>query len=89
MSSQARGQSLASRLDDDRARHVRVQGTEIAELPGLGEGEGKRSPVSSTFDLNTPFLATTVCGMSSPLVQVTVVPGFTVTTGSLNVKLPI
>ena len=30
---------LASRLDDDRARHVRVQGTEIAELAGLGESE--------------------------------------------------
>src|SRR5437868_6224381 len=30
-----------------------------------------------------------VCGMSSALVQVTVVPGFTVTTGALKVKLPI
>src|SRR5690349_3728544 len=36
-----------------------------------------------------PSLETTVCGISSPLVQVTVVPGFTVKTGLLKVKLPI
>ena len=33
--------SLASRFDDDGARHVRVQGTEIAELTDLGEGESE------------------------------------------------
>jgi hypothetical protein len=87
-SSRAHGQSLASRLDDDGARHVRVQGTEIAELAGLGESERERSPVSSTFDLKTPSLETTVCGMSSPLVQVTVVPASR-SGRALNVKLSI
>jgi len=33
--------SLASRFDDDGARHVRVQGTEIAELTDLGESESE------------------------------------------------
>src|SRR6185295_14989108 len=55
--------------------------------PGLANVNEKRSPVSSTFDLNTPSLDTTVWGMSSPLVQVTVVPALIVTTGALKVKL--
>src|SRR5205823_3405491 len=48
-----------------------------------------RSPLSRTFDLKAPVVEVTVCGMSSALVQVTVVPGFTVTTWSLKVKLAI
>jgi hypothetical protein len=39
--------------------------------------------------LNTFSVATTVCGMSSSLVQVTVVPAFTVTVVGLKVKLSI
>ena len=37
------------------------------------------SSVSSTFDLNSLSVLTTVCGMSSRFVQVTVVPAVTVT----------
>ena len=38
----------------------------------------KLSSVSSAFDLNTWLAAVTVCGISSSLRQVTVVPAFTV-----------
>ena len=36
-----------------------------------------------------PSFETTVCGLSSAFVQVTLVPGLTVTTGALKVKLAI
>src|SRR4051812_21737711 len=57
--------------------------------PGLANVNENFSPVSSTFDLKTPSFETTVWGMSSPLVHVTVVPGFTVTVAWLKVKFPI
>src|ERR1700737_2333244 len=44
--------------------------------------------VSMVFDRNLPA-ATTVCGMSSRLVQVTVVPTFTVSCAGSKVKLSI
>src|SRR6187401_791353 len=47
------------------------------------------SLVSSTFDLNTLSVLTTVCGMSSRLTQVTVVPAGTVSSAGPNVKLSI
>ena len=49
ISSRARGQSHVSRLDDDRARHVRVQGTEIRIFSSFGENE--REPVAGVEHL--------------------------------------
>jgi len=46
-----------------------------AYIPALLKVYENLPSVSSTLDLNTPSLLTTVCGMSSPFVQVTVVPG--------------
>jgi len=47
------------------------------------------SSVSSAFDLNVLSSATTVCGMSSRFVQVTLVPGATVSDAGPKVKLSI
>ena len=47
--------------------------------PGIENVNEYDSSVSITFDLKARSLAATVCGMSSWLVQVTVVPTFTVT----------
>ena len=47
------------------------------------------SSVSSTFDLNSLSVLTTVCGMSSWFVQVIVVPTLTVTSAGPKVKLSI
>ena len=47
------------------------------------------SSVSSVFDLKSLLLEATVCGMSSSLIQVTVVPAFTVMRCGAKVKLSI
>jgi hypothetical protein len=47
------------------------------------------SSVSITFDLNTLSSLTTVCGMSSRFVHVTVVPAGTVTVAGPKLKLSI
>src|SRR4051794_16167864 len=47
------------------------------------------SSVSSTFDLNSLSVLTTVCGMSSWFVHVIVVPTLTVTSAGPKVKLSI
>src|SRR5690242_20264386 len=58
-------------------------------VPGVENVKEYPSPVSSAFDLKTSLLDVTVCGISSSLVQVTVVPALTVTFGGLKVKLSI
>ena len=45
--------------------------------------------MSSALDLNARVVDVTVCGISSSLVQVTVVPAFTVSSCGLKVKLAI
>src|SRR6204780_689792 len=47
------------------------------------------SSVSSALDLNTPSVLTTVCGISSRFVQVTVVPTGTVSAVGPKLKLSI
>src|SRR6266516_4586655 len=47
-------------------------------VPGVVNVKENLSPVSSAFDLNSLSLEATVCGASSSLIQVTVVPAFTV-----------
>src|SRR5215469_5318880 len=49
----------------------------------------KLSSVSRAFDLNTWLAEVTVCGISSSLRQVTVVPTFTVRRDGTKVKLSI
>src|SRR5262249_36731922 len=56
-------------------------------VPGVLNVNENLSSVSSTFDLNSFALDITVCGISSALVHVTVVPAFTVMRCGLNVKL--
>ena len=58
-------------------------------LPGLLGVKVNFSPVSSTFDLNDLSSATTVCGISSRFVHVTVVPAFTVIVAAEKLKLSI
>src|SRR5437870_8003725 len=47
-------------------------------VPGVVNANENLSFVSSAFDLKSLLLEATVCGTSSSLVQVTVVPAFTV-----------
>src|SRR5215470_213000 len=47
------------------------------------------SSVSSAADLNFPSFSRTECGLSSSLVQVTVVPGGTTNVGGVKLKLSI
>src|SRR6516165_1168097 len=47
-------------------------------VPGVVNVNENLSPVSSAFDLKSLLLEAMVCGTSSSLVQVTVVPAFTV-----------
>src|SRR5262249_6399217 len=65
-------------LDHDRRRHARVQRAEIFVSAGLSEVKAKLSSVASAFALNSWAAEVMVCGMSSSLRQVTVVPAFTV-----------
>src|SRR5579864_4237863 len=57
-------------------------------VPGLSKVKEKLSPVSSGGDLNSPFgsAASTVCGSSSRLVQVTLPPTGTVSVAGENRK---
>src|SRR6266851_7934427 len=57
--------------------------------PGVVNVNENLSPVSSAFDLNSLAFEATVCGISSSLVQVTVVPAFTVMPCGAKVKLSI
>src|ERR1700746_3964745 len=56
-------------------------------VPALAKVNENFSSVSSTLDLNTLSVLTTVCGISSRLVQVTVVPTATVRVAGLRLKL--
>src|SRR6516225_11174501 len=47
-------------------------------VPGVVNVNENLSPVSSAFDLKSLLLEAMVCGTSSSLIQVTVVPAFTV-----------
>ena len=64
----------------DHTGHVRMQRAEIVVAARRGKGEEEKLlSVSSTFDLNCLATAAILCcGMWSLLVQVTVVPAFTV-----------
>src|SRR5215472_12274023 len=55
--------------------------------PGAVKVCEKVSSVSSAADLNFPSFSRTVCGLSSALVQVTVVPGATTSAGGVKLKL--
>src|SRR5215467_998369 len=57
--------------------------------PGAAKVCEKVSSVSSAADLNFPSFSRTVCGLSSALVQVTVVPAETVNAGGVKLKLSI
>src|SRR6516165_3118578 len=58
-------------------------------VPGSVKVKEKLSSVSSAFDLSSRAAEVTVCGMSSSLRQVTVVPAFTVRRAGAKVKLSI
>src|SRR5436305_7863705 len=58
-------------------------------VPALLKVKENFSSVSRTLDLKTPSVLTTVCGMSSRLVQVTVVPADTVSVSGPKLKLSI
>jgi hypothetical protein len=58
-------------------------------VPGVLNVNENLSSVSSALLLNSLVLEATVCGMSSSLIQVTVVPAFTVTRCGAKVKLSI
>src|SRR6516164_2878302 len=55
--------------------------------PGAVKVCEKVSSVSRAADLNFPSFSRTVCGVSSALVQVTVVPGATTSVGGVKLKL--
>src|SRR6266550_3252381 len=57
--------------------------------PGAVKVCVKVSSVSSAADLNFPSFSRTVCGLSSALIQVTVVPGATTSIGGVKLKLSI
>src|SRR4029077_11275635 len=57
--------------------------------PGAVKAWEKVSSVSSAADLNFPSFSRTVCGVSSALVQVTVVPGATTSVSGVKLKLSI
>src|SRR4029077_5237994 len=54
--------------------------------PGAVKVWEKVSSVSTAADLNFPSFSRTLCGVSSALVQVTVVPGATTKAGGVKVK---
>src|SRR5437879_1198858 len=58
-------------------------------VPGLLKVKENFSSVSSTLDLKTPSVLTTECGISSRLVQVTLVPTGTVRVPGPKLKLSI
>src|SRR5436190_21240075 len=58
-------------------------------VPGLQKVKENFSSVSSTLDLKTPSVLTTVCGISSRLIHVTVVPAGTVSVPGPKLKLSI
>src|SRR5271154_668002 len=58
-------------------------------VPGLVKTNENLSSVSSALDLNTPSVLTTVCGISSRFVHVTVVPAGTVSAAGPKLKLSI
>src|SRR3954468_4081622 len=55
--------------------------------PGVLNVNEKRPSVSRALERKDRSLAAMVCGMSSSLIQVTVVPAVTVSVGGENVKL--
>src|SRR5882672_10128347 len=57
--------------------------------PGVVKVCANVSSVSSAADLNFPSFSRTVWGLSSALVQVTVVPGATTKSGGVKLKLSI
>src|SRR6266403_5982173 len=57
--------------------------------PGAVKVWEKVSSVSSAADLNFPSFSRTVCGVSSALVQVTVVPGAMTSVRGVKLKLSI
>src|SRR4029077_5326670 len=57
--------------------------------PGAVKVWEKVSSVSSAADLNFPSFSRTVCGVSSALVQVTVVPGAMTSVSGVKLKLSI
>src|SRR5262249_37200459 len=66
-------------------------GANASDFPNSSEValNGNLSSVSSALDLKVSVLEATVCGMSSSLIQITVVPAFTVTRCGAKVKLSI
>src|SRR5213079_1329652 len=58
-------------------------------VPALLKVKENFSSVSSTLDLKTPSVLTTVCGISSRLVHVTLVPTGTVSVAGPKLKLSI
>jgi hypothetical protein len=77
-------------LNDDRSDHVRVQGAKV--LVDAWCREREREPVAGikrAFDLKSLLLEATVCGVSSSLSHLTVVPIFTVNCCGAKVKLSI
>src|SRR5437762_8685421 len=58
-------------------------------VPGLLKVKENFSSVSSTLDLKAPSVLTTVCGISSRLVHVTLVPTGTVSVAGPKLKLSI
>src|SRR5215469_3349326 len=60
-----------------------------AKVPAFENVKENLSSVSRTLDLKTPSLLTTVCGISSRLTHVTVVPTAMVTACGPNTKLSI
>src|SRR3977135_1815280 len=58
-------------------------------VPGLLAVKMNFSAVSSTFDLKLWLSLTTLCGISSPFVQVISVPAFTVRVVGVKLKLSI
>src|SRR4029077_6873958 len=57
--------------------------------PGAVKVWEKVSSVSRAADLNFPSFSRTLCGVSSSLVQLTVVPGATTKAGGVKLKLSI
>src|SRR5215467_9321405 len=58
-------------------------------VPGVVNVNENLSSLSRAFDLNAMVVDVTVCGMSSSLVQITVVPDFTFKSFGPKVKFPI
>jgi len=76
-------------LDDNFSGHLGVDRAEVGILAGLRERVGKLLVRIEDFGLERLFRLTTVCGMSSRLIHVTVVPTGTVTAAGPKTKLSI